>query len=251
MRASQGKRRIQIIPLEPDLPNFERLLIEAKDFLRPIDRTYENITTVYNQLLSLHASQIGGFDCFGIGGWRPNENQLSDIVAALFDPKRGHGLGLRILQVFLIHLLNYPLSSAQRIRVRNVAHSIQVTGSDVTVKRERIGLSSRADIEVWGNDFLLIVEHKVARGKETFGHATHQTFRLEHDFATKAAQFGIEASHIVMIFLTPEGMLPHNPEFIPVSFELLSKAIAEVVEQEHTPVARSILGFCEFYRRLS
>jgi hypothetical protein len=250
MSTPRAKRRTPPHPSEPHLATFERLLSEAREFFPPF-QIHQHVEEVYGRLLTFHASELGGFDCFEIGGWRPTENQLSDIIAAILDPRRGHGFGFEILQALFNRLLTYPFSPVQQLRVRNVANAIQAAGGDITVKRERIGMSSRADIEVWGRNFLIIIEHKVARGKETFGNVTHQTFRLEHDFTEKAAKFGIQATHLILIFLTPEGMRPQNPEFIPVSFEFLSKAIAEVVEREGTLAARSILGFSAFYRRLS
>jgi hypothetical protein len=142
------------------------------------------------------------------------------------------------------------LSPGQRDRVRSVNNAIQVTGRGTTVKRERLGSTSRADIEIWGQDFLVIIEHKVTKGRETFRNHKFQTFRLREDFRTKAAKFGIEPTHILYIFLSPEGMRPHDDEFIPLSFEFIAQVLHSVAERQNTAVGRSVLGFSEFYRRL-
>src|SRR5436190_21018174 len=50
-----------------------------------------------NGLLDEYRNQIEPFDCFRLGGWKPSEIELSDVIAALLDPAQHHGLGTSLL----------------------------------------------------------------------------------------------------------------------------------------------------------
>jgi hypothetical protein len=143
------------------------------------------------------------------------------------------------------------LHPEQLSRVRKLLKIAMGDEALVTVKRERIGPLSRADIEVWGREFLLVIEHKVSGGKETFRHAQYQTYRLAEDFRAKAGRFSIPEDNVVFLLLAPDGFQAKNAEFVSLSFETMAQILQSVVIDPESSSLPSILAFARFYGRLS
>ena len=134
------------------------------------------------------------FDCFVLAGWRPKENDLSDAIAALFEPGWKHGFSAGILAEVLQKAGSQPsLSQAAQTAISHIC-SLDLRDDDLKVVREHWGAESRADIEIWGPDFFICLEHKKGSGETVIG-GRYQTARLRVDAIDMAARFSIPEEH--------------------------------------------------------
>jgi hypothetical protein len=223
-------------------------------------------TADHEALLRSFVFKVEPFDCFLIANWRPNENQLSDVILALFDRNWGHPFALPILQGILGTLLSKRLSAETRDLVMHIRSSLDRDRPQILVRRERWGSSSRADIDICSrgaNGFLLCIEHKVRGGKETFIDDKFQTERLWEDAVGvdgRAAHLEIDSKRVIAIFLTPDLEPARCNQFVSLSFGEFADAATTAVtaylavtdrpSDAATSAATSILGFMNFYRRI-
>jgi hypothetical protein len=107
-------------------------------------------------LLQTFIRQIEPFDCLQIAGWEPDENQLSDVIAALFSPNWGHPFHVRILRHVLEALV--ASGSLSAVKYAKIENTLDPNRTQLFVRRERRGDSSRADLDVYtrGPDAFLV-----------------------------------------------------------------------------------------------
>jgi hypothetical protein len=200
--------------------------------------------------------EIEPFDCLLIAGWSPNENQLSDVIAALFDQRWGHPFAISILSNVLDALV--ANSSLSMVRAAYFKQSLDPETTQIFVRREKQGDLSRADIDIYtrGPDaFLVRIEHKIRGGSETVVGEKGQTFRLLKDAVGLARELRISADNVIGIFLSPGGDAAESRKFGTLSFEEMSKAVRSAITAaapkgaELSRAAESILGFMCFYGR--
>jgi hypothetical protein len=195
--------------------------------------------TDHHELLAEAIRDRGLFDCFSIAKWRPNENRLSDVIAALFDPGWGHEYWLPILKSVLAKL--HEKAPGQPIA--SVRESLDGMQARVRVRREVRGSMSRADIDIYGPDFVVRIEHKLRGGSETIVSGEPQTNRLARDA-------GDSNLKTILVYLSPEGGRSEKRDFIPLSFRELAEAVAKALGLvKLTPIQASIVGFIDFYGR--
>ena len=146
--------------------------------------------------------EIQPFDWVSIAGWQPDENRLSDVIAALFDTRWGHSFGTGIL----LRVINTLAS--RNPNLVSIYQDLQWTIGEelprINVRRERRGSSSRADIDVHTRGVRAIfvrIEHKLRGGVETYVRGKKQTDRLWTDAVERAHQLNIKSENVVGIFL--------------------------------------------------
>ncbi len=185
--------------------------------------------------LDQYVLEVRPFDCFMIGGWRPNENQLSDVIAGLFDQNWGHDHSPAIFDSFLKVARGKSASPAidyiQSLS-RNERHNF-------SVKREQSGADSRADIDIYGQNFLVRIEHKIRGGSETLVRRKGQASRLLGNAIDRAKLLQIDKMNVCCVFLTPEGRAASIRDFIPLSFGDFADGIAECIRQALSPASCS------------
>ena len=226
---------------------------QSQSFAKSFKSRMEENSDTYHDLLQSFIRVIEPFDCLLIAGWEPHENELSDVVAALFNPNWGHPFAVEILKHVLGALVsNGSLSAA---KYESIQKSIGPERTQLFVRREHWGDSSRADIDVYtsGRDaFLVRIEHKIRGGAETFIRGQAQTSRLWKD----AAKVGIEPGNVIGIFLSPGGEPAASRDFRVLSFAEFADAVCSALTDSlgganHTSkAAESILGFMSYYRRM-
>jgi hypothetical protein len=215
-------------------------------------------STSNEAILRSFVHEVMPFDCLAIGGWKPNENRLSDVVASLFSTNWNHPFAVPILRCVFNALISdaADLSPGRRNSIERLRSSFDRSPLQIFVWRERPGALSRADIEIFvsGKEPMLItIEHKVRDGEETLIDGVQQTIRLWDDAVARAEQLGVPADRVIGIFLTPGGDLPTNDKFVPMSFQAFAEAVCAGVkghpDKHISEAAMSILGFMNFYRR--
>jgi hypothetical protein len=230
--------------------------------IQPFAESFESLdddTAAHRSLLQLFTRDVEPFDCLQIGRLQPTENQLSDVIAALFDRNWGHTFALPILKQILNALLRKgSASQATSQSIIQIQNSLESAYTQMVVRRERRGDTSRSDIDVYtpgSNGFLVCIEHKVRFGSETFSAGEFQTHRLWKDAVTRAAQLNIRRENVIAVFLTPGGEQAANADFIVLTFREFADAVCAAVldgmgEVRIPRTAASILGFMSYYERM-
>ncbi|HEX4409965.1 MAG TPA: PD-(D/E)XK nuclease family protein [Xanthobacteraceae bacterium] len=211
------------------------------------------------RLLTSFISQIDPFDCFSIAGWQPNENQMSNVIAAIFNDNWGHNYGQNVLKEVLSVLHNNAsLTKTQSSTVKRIVRFLSRGRRRFSIKREQRGDLSRADIDIFSpeGNFLVRIEHKIRFGTETYIKGSRQTDRLTVDARSLVDELQISPDNIIFILLSPEGKPAANREFGSISYAQFAEAIKRTVirkihsKRQVDSSAMTILGFAQFYGRL-
>jgi hypothetical protein len=218
----------------------------------------EEDTGVHRALFEKFVCEIQPFDCLSIAGWQPTENELSDVIAALFSQSWGHTFGPEVLK----HLLSFLISKEVlcEMACESAKRSVSSLDKDtqIFVRREHWSSSSRADIDIYTtgpNGCFLRVEHKIRDNRETFIGGKHQTDRLWVDAVTRAASLGLNQENVIGIFLTPGGDPAMSRNFISLSFVEFANVVTNAVSGMTgrttglSNAVSSVLGFMSFYGR--
>ena len=135
---------------------------------------------------------------------------MSNITAAVLNPRRnpcGHAIVLSLLEE---HAKHAP-EAARRFSASKP--------SQVFVRRETRGDSSRVDLRIWtkgarDGDVVVDFEFKVGWGNETLHpKGESQTQREWKDLQTFAKRANIASGSIVAFFVTPSGRDPVSRDF--------------------------------------
>jgi len=187
------------------------------------------------------------FDCCDIGGWHPNENELSNVIAAIFNPRRQHGFAGASLDALLDLIAAKTSLGSVKETIAYIKALKPEDKYELKVIREGAGEVSRSDIELVGRNFLICIEHKLRGVAET----THengqaQTVRLLKDVKKKLAS---DTQPVIGILLSPEGKPAVSEQFTAIKFGELATAVASAISNSWKPAAASIRGFMAYYGR--
>jgi hypothetical protein len=221
---------------------------------QPFSGNYSRTTVeqmeVHANLLQSFMAKMEPFDCFQVARWRPGENQLSDVIAALFDEGWGHGFSKGILRQLLTHFAVASKRQAHQRAVAQIQACLDAHEGRLFVRREQRGDSSRADIDIYRGDFLVRIEHKIRGGRETEVGGIAQSKRLWEDSRKRAASIGIPEANVLAIMLSPESRKAKDESFLAMSFRDFAAAVTTSLKGNDSAPAVSILGFVNFYGRV-
>jgi hypothetical protein len=191
-------------------------------------------------LLHFKERQLHHFDIFHKAGFRPNENMFSDALAALLNPREGHGLGTLALEKVLDRIeAKAPRSEAGTIKARLVQNR-----PFISVHREKREAKSIPDIAIISRDFIIFIENKIRGGSETYRRDQWQTIRQWQVLKSQGERLSIP---VLGVFLSPEGKLAMDQNFVPLSVDELVASLKDAVAVSNCPYQHSINVFLDFY----
>lgn len=203
-------------------------------------------------LAALRKSGLGRFDLLRIARFLPDEDTLSDILAAVLNPRQGHGLGTRPLQALLLAVRGRRrLAKRHAIRIDRLLRLVEEDAGQITVIRERNEQATRPDIAVFGPSFALFIENKRRGGRETpHPSGLGQTERQQQALERRAQRLGLAPETDVLgVLLSPEGHRASSAEFVPLTcVELagsLRRVLPEGAPEDH--VLAAVSAFLTFY----
>lgn len=129
--------------------------------------------------------------------YSPDEDDHSDLMAALLDPSRKHGLGKAGLYTLLGIVVQRKRSMGEICAI--IRDEIKAEGK-VQVKLRQRGEISCPDIIVRGHDFVIGIENKRSFGRE---HKTAYGWQTENQFCDLARE---EKKHTLYVFIHPKGI---------------------------------------------
>ncbi|MEK9505534.1 PDDEXK-like family protein [Gaopeijia maritima] len=158
---------------------------------------------------------LGEFNLFEAAGVVRQELRHSDFLGFLLDPQQTHGLGDSFLTLFLRRVV-------QASNLDDLPFSaIDVTLwdlSDTEVRREW----RNVDLLIVNrtHEFVIAVENKIGTGEHSNQLQRYREI-VEREF--RGWRFG-------GLYLTPDGDQPSDSAFVPVSYELVQKAVSTLVD---------------------
>lgn len=233
------------------LANADRFLRkdETADAIASFLRRNENALEDSKGLLERFKKTGGSrYNVFRKIGFYACEDALSDGLASIFSPRESHGLGASSLISVLNHLKETLTNDNSNFeRVVNIRNAIDYS-SNFSVFREKPEYQTRPDLTIIGNDFVLFIENKIRKGKETYEHEEWQTVRQQNALCNIANRLGIPDENTLGIFLSPEGKLPKEKGFIPLQVNVLVSVLRKSIERETGEAGcSSIESFLDFY----
>ncbi|EMS78430.1 PD-(D/E)XK nuclease family protein [Desulfotignum phosphitoxidans] len=185
---------------------------------------------------------LSRFDLFRLAGFTASEENFSNAVAAILDPNRPHQLGKKPLQSVLKKILERNQDQISILSAVSDSKTIQV--------RRELNLGSTIpDILVESDKFIIFIENKIRHGKETLNSNSHkQTDRQWKELERRGKSLGVPDNCKLGIFLTPEGKLPANNNFVRLSVSEFVEAIDDLLKTESTEYNNTIKAFLQFYK---
>jgi hypothetical protein len=186
-------------------------------------------------------SNISRFDALSIGKFSPEENDLSDVLAQLFNPNASHGCGSAFLIAF-VRLLQkrYP----EKILLSE--NEIKKNELYLQVIRESNETGTRPDIKITCPDFVIFIENKARGGSETYNEDGYQS---ERQWKALQENKQINSSHRIGVLLSPEGQYPKCKHFLQLVASELAQAMLIAIRGKKTNIriSESIKVFLRFY----
>lgn len=191
------------------------------------DRQALEAFVIDNADLELLEGIIDQFNIFESIGMVRQELRHSDFLAFLIDPRHNHRLGdiftRRFLQKALVAArpLDAPVSPVHldawdlgRLTVRREWHNIDLLLVDP------------------GNHFVVLIENKIDSGEHSG--------QLGRYLRLVRNEYPAPIWRIVAFYLTPGGDAPSEPDFLPVSYGIVSEAVEAVAESRKTVVGPAV-----------
>ena len=238
--------------MEFDLIKTEQLLTAFRDLQNSIlyraEKSLKDFIKIYCQYLDEKAhnaekvlkifkeKNLHHYDLFRVAGFTATENQLSDALASLLNPKSAHNLGIEPLRNVL---------STIKERNKNVSAILSILDSaEIQVFREYHLGNTIPDIAIISNKFIILIENKIRGGCETYT-TDYQTKRQWKKLVEQSKILGIAEQFLLGIFLSPEGKYPHEKHFIPISVSEVVTSIKNAIIESNCK--NNIESFLNFY----
>lgn len=173
------------------------------------------------------------FNPFFSAGFAPNENAYNRVLASYLDPREHHGLGTSVL-IGLLELLKNYAEKWKKEPDRILARLARETSGVVVERNYYVPAAGRPDIVVFGEgepSFIIVLENKVWGGSE----GDSQTNRYAEWLESERKRRGVSPEFSFAVYLSPQGALPANRDFIPISWGRLADAVQRVVRAGHNP----------------
>ncbi|MDD3662732.1 MAG: PD-(D/E)XK nuclease family protein [Candidatus Pacebacteria bacterium] len=175
--------------------NKQALEKEYKEFIS--DRDVSRLELLLNKPNIFNALKVGHY-----------EIRHSNFLAWLLDPNESHGLGDLFLKRFLRETLISPKVNVSLI-------DIEEMNTDLTnVKREFLNF----DILIELKEIIVVIENKI--------HSSEGNNQLKRYYDTAHTEFS--GKPLAFVYLTLEGDIPSNEEYIPFSYEQIESILNEL-----------------------
>jgi hypothetical protein len=187
---------------------------------------------VMDQDLEELENLLDEFNIFEVLGAVRVELRHSEFLAYLMNPQQNHGLGDDFVKKFLQKaLVNIDQSS-----LAVSAIDVDVWGFDeIEIKREW----NNIDILLLSDDhkFAVVIENKI--------------YSNEHSNQLQRYRNIMEQNYpnwkTIYIFLTPEGDIPSDKNYIPVSYELVCSIIENIIETRKNSLGNDVRTIMQHY----
>jgi hypothetical protein len=239
-----------IDPSQYDLDKLEMFIAAYLDsgLLESFQKEMETKQRQAEQVLAAFtAANLKKFNIFLKVGFTADENNLSDAIAALLDPKGSHGLGLWPLRM-LLRTLSTKQSAPSQVNL--ILPLLEDSDCSIHILRERYEGEGKTipDIEIVSDKFIIFIENKIQGGSETYMYGQYQTDRQWVALKGKGNRIGVPLDRLLGIFLTPNGESAKNSNFISLSVPELVTAFDEALKAvPDCSCSNSIQAFLEFY----
>ena len=178
---------------------------------------------------------LNQFNIFEAVGAVRQELRHSDFLGFLLDPQQPHGLG----DLFFRKLLQKVLLSSRSVQMPVSLVDLDVWSLDETlVYREWHSV----DIFLVNEDLRLavIIENKIAGGEHSGQLQRYLTTVEQH----------CEGYKVIPLFLTPDGDLPLDDRYLPVSYELVAGLVESIVEARGSTLGAEVRTMMSHYTEM-
>lgn len=179
------------------------------------------------------------FNVFRLLNFAAHEEQYSDVLAVLLDPRGAHGKGSLFLAALLSALPDAP--------ARPILRSVGKYPQAITVRREFECKSSIPDLAIFGPDFVIFIEVKLSGGQETFSQSMPQTVRQWNDLEFIAQERNIPNTLAIKISAISDP--PISKQFQHIHIGALQNIFRPIANPHNMETSlASITAFFDFYR---
>lgn len=207
--------------------------------MSPDDDQVEKIEQAERALRRFRELHLDQKNLFWMAGVSVDEDQWSDVLAYLLDPRERHGLeslGMRVMRDVLVD------QGVDSTKVRALESAIPAAPADVSVTREFEVPGTRPDIVVQGPKFTICIENKKLNGSETMVAGDAQTVRQER-WLKRLQERGQD---VLGILLNPGGMGPQAKSFVCLDTGTYLRALkAEIARRPSPGDFAQVLAFLE------
>jgi len=161
----------------------------------------------------------------------PNEDDHSNLMAALLDPTKKHGLGTAGIYKLLDIVVGRKKSMESKCAA--IRKAINAEGR-VQVKTRQRGKLSVPDIELFGQNFGIVIENKRSFGLE---HKTVSGWQTENEFTDSTDK---KKEHILHVFIHPIGIAPKSRYFVLLDRQDIKDWYRRIAEQAKDQKLRAI-----------
>jgi hypothetical protein len=161
--------------------------------------------------------RVSSFNLFEAVGAVRGELRHSNFLGYLLSPRRSHGMGSIPLEKVVRSILE---QSVPNERVVSTLALLVGDLDDTVVHRERDNMDLL--IEVSALNLVILVENKIGAAAGD-GQLARYRQLLEMRYPTHRR---------LLVFLTPDGRLPEDPEYVPYSYVQLAEVLGNLANEE-------------------
>ena len=177
-------------------------------------------------------SELQKFNVFEALGAVRQELRHSDFLAFLFDPNQNHNLGDAFLKRFLKRALSAP-------GISDIPFS--------PIDLDACDLHDTAVYREWHNiDILIVAEEAelaiILENKIDSGESPGQLGRYYETVTKHFPRF-----KLICFYLTPDGGIPTNDDYIPISYGLVASVTESIVTAKESALGPDILAVLKQY----
>ena len=178
---------------------------------------------------------LARFNLFEAIGVARQERRHSDFLAFLLNPRQPHGLG----DLFLKRLLQRTLTGRRRSGLPFSLIDLDVWSLDgAFVLREWNSIDLLVVDET--HRIIVLIEHKI-------GTAEHSN-QLDRYLLT--VQHHYPGSRVLALLLTPEGELPSDERYLPISYSVVVQLIEQLLDTRSSVIGADLQTLLRHYAEL-
>jgi hypothetical protein len=207
-------------------------------------RRYRSLLETEDELLvssadaaieAMRKASLTSFNPFLTSGFKPDEDEFSDVLAELFNPHLEHGFGYSMIEALLNIVADKASEPDLRTNVTNIKTALQRSDpASIRIRRNYWHKDGKPDIVILGTDpsaeFIVLIENKKPYGKETVTHKGVQTTNYSKIMSELSAKMKVEDSRTLAIFLTPTGSKATDRSFVALSTSELSNSMLRALD---------------------